>query len=250
MNRNRIALSTVAVGAVVAVTATGAVLVAPSQAADVLPVSAVPGTVSVRGVGVATGAPDVLRVSFGITRQGPDVSTAIERSNERVRVVRAALRSHDVADKDIQTTSFDVGRNYSKKNPGYRASQTMSVTLRDLKKAGRIIADAVTAGGNSVGLYGVNFAIEDRDGLLKAARDAAYADALAKAQRYAELAGRTLGAVRTINEGGPAYSYERYGWTNGLATAKAAKAAAGSSVPLSAGSEKVSVTDKVVWELN
>lgn len=249
MNRKSIAISTAAIAAVVALTATGTALVSPSEAADVLPAAAVPGTVSVRGVGVATGAPDILRVSFGVNRQGPDVSTAIERSNSRVRLVRDALRKHDVAAKDIRTSSFDVGRNYSKRNPGYRANQTLSVTLRDLKKAGRVIADAVTAGGNSVNLYGVDFAIEDRDGLLKLARDAAYADALAKAQRYAELAGKTLGAVRVIDEGGPSYSYERYGYADGVAAAKAA-APAGSSVPLSAGSEKVSVTDKVVWELN
>lgn len=252
MNRTRFALCALAGSVAVATAATGSILALdsdPAAAAAAAAMDVRPATVSVRGTGVATADPDVLRVTFAVTRTAKDVSAAIDGSNARVRKVKAALRSSGVAAKDIRTEEFDVGSNYSPRNPGYRATQTLSVTLRNLAKAGRVIADAAAAGGNATRIYGVSYAVEDRAALVKAARDAAFADARAKAQRYAELAGKQLGPVRTVSEGGPSYSGGRYQF-DGVAAKAAAPAAARSSVPLSAGSERVSVTDKVVWELN
>lgn len=220
----------------------------PVGAADVLPgAAAAPGSVTVSGQGISVGAPDVLRVTFGITNRADDVSVALDRANASVRKVRAALRTSDVADRDIRTEGFDVGSTYSKSNPGYRATQSLSVTLRDLGEAGRIIADAAAAGGNATRIFGVSYDIEDRAALLDSARDAAFADAKAKAERYAALTGRPLGVARSVSE-----NVGRFGgrFSEYAADAAAAPASAGSSaVPLSAGSQQVTVTSKVVWTL-
>lgn len=204
------------------------------------------GTVTVTGRGVAVGAPDVLRVTFALTNRADDVSTALARANTNVRAVQASLRSHEVAAKDIRTDGLEVGSTYSRTNPGFRATQTLVVTLRDLKGAGRVIADAARAGGNASRINEVSYDIEDRAGLLDSARDAAYAEAKAKAERYAALTGRPLGVAKSVNEN-VNEDYGRYAYA-----AKAAGGTAGaadSAVPLAEGSQQVSVTSKVVWTL-
>jgi uncharacterized protein YggE len=239
-------------GLVVGVAATAAAVV---LAAGSGPVAAAgtsgpePASVTITGTGQAVGAPDVLRVTLAVSTRGDDVSTAMERTNDRVRRIRAALKADQVADRDVQTVEFNVGSAYSKKNPGYRAAQTLSVTLRDLPKAGRAISHAAAAGGNATRIYGVSYDIEDRARLQKEARDLAFADAKAKAARYAELAGRPLGAVRTVSEGGAGGYEDRYECGGCLAAAAAPAADATSAVPLAAGSRRETTTATVVWEL-
>jgi uncharacterized protein YggE len=58
----------------------------------------------------------------------------------------------------------------------------------------------VNAGGDDTVVQGVSFALEDNAALLEQARDDAYADARAKAERYAHLSGRSLGAVQLVAE--------------------------------------------------
>lgn len=205
------------------------------------------GTVTVSGRGVAAGAPDVLRVTFALTNRADDVSTALDRASASVRAVQGALDKRKVAARDIRTEGLEVGSTYSKSNPGFRATQTLVVTLRDLKAAGRVIAEAVAAGGNATRINDVSYDIEDRASLLDAARDAAFAEAKAKAERYAALTGRQLGAAKSVNESVDE-NYGRYAYATAGKAAGTADAA--SAVPLAQGSEQVSVTNKVVWTLN
>lgn len=241
--RRRIVGSSLAV----ALAAGTALVITTSSGTSAAADGAEPGSVVVTGRGVAGGAPDVLRVTFGITNRADDVSTALDRANASVRDVRGALRRHDVAEKDIRTDGLEVGSTYSRKNPGFRATQTLNVTLRDLKSAGRVIADAAAAGGNATRIFNVSYDIEDRAALLDAARDAAFAEAKAKAERYAALTGRPLGVAKQVNEN-VNDDYGRYAYPASAGVA-AKDSAAASPVPLSAGSRQVSVTNKVIWTL-
>jgi uncharacterized protein YggE len=125
---------------------------------------------------------------------------------------------------------------------GYDVFQSLTVKLRKLDDAGSAISDAADAGGNATRINGVSFDIEDNGDLLKQARDAAFADAKAKAEQYARLAGRTLGRVSQINEGSVGSGPIMYG------TAKA-EAAMDSSVPIQPGTQQLSISNTVVWEL-
>ncbi len=210
-----------------------------------------PRTVAVQGTGQVISKPDILRVTLAITKRSANVSSAMNGANSLVTKMRAALRKNGVADPDVQTTDFRVDSTYSKRNPGYIASQSLQVVLRDLPKAGRAIADAADAGGNATEIYGVSYDIEDRVSMLKKARDLAFADAEVKAQRYAKLAGRTLGAVRLVTEGNVQYddSYGEEALQMGGKRTSVATAAKSSSVPLSAGSQGVEVRSSVTWNL-
>jgi hypothetical protein len=83
---------------------------------------------------------------------------------------------------------------------GFRSEHELAVTLRDLPSAGRLLGDAVVAGGDDVRLHGVDFVVEDDTPLRSGAREAAWSDALRRAEQLAALAGRSLGPVLRITE--------------------------------------------------
>jgi uncharacterized protein YggE len=125
---------------------------------------------------------------------------------------------------------------------GYDVFQSLTVKLRDLDRAGDAISDAAEAGGNATRINGVSFDIEDNSELLERARDAAFADAKAKAEQYARLAGRSLGKVAQISENNYSTGPIAYGGAR-------AEAAMDSSVPIQPGTQQVSISNTVVWEL-
>lgn len=199
--------------------------------------------VVVSGLGRTSGTPDVLRVELGVQVRRPDVSTALRDANTVLSRVRAAVRDGGVDPKDVQTSEVSLYPAYTSKGApnGYSVSEMLTVKLRDLGRAGRTIGAAVEAGGNAARVQGVSFALEDNTALLEKARDAAYADAKAKATRYAELSGRGLGQVELVSEQLP---------TQPQPVAYAGSSAAvGSAVPLDPGQSQVSVSVTVRWSL-
>ena len=217
-------------------------------AAAVSESAAPPGTsgVVVDGMGKVSGTPDVLRATLGVSVHGAQVSEALSKANALQRAVAGALAKDGVAAKDVQTSDVRIDQDYTNKGrpDGYRVTETLTAKLRNLAKAGAALTHAVAAGGNQALLQGVSFDLEDNAALLKGARDAAFADAKAKAQRYAELSGRSLGAVLLVTESaspGAAQPYPSF--------ASAGRGVADSPVPLQAGSQDVSVSVTVRWAL-
>jgi uncharacterized protein YggE len=86
----------------------------------------------------------------------------------------------------------------------------VSVTIRELAKAGAILDAATNAGANDV--YGPTLTRSDQDELRAKALRAAVDDARAQARVLAEAAGVQLGSVTAINEDGgepmPVYAAE------------------------------------------
>ena len=124
--------------------------------------------------------------------------------------ILAALKEQGIADKDIQTTYYNI---YFERDPSpatvaegakaqvqgnYRVSNMMTVTIRDISRAGDILDAAVEAGANQV--YGVTFTVSDRQLWENQAREKAVADAKARAQELAKLAGVEVGQVLSISE--------------------------------------------------
>ncbi len=205
-------------------------------------------TVSVSGLGRVTGTPDVLSLQMGVERNGQVVNDVLNETNADINRIKEALKKYDVADKDVQTSNLSINPFWDKNRiNGYQVTQTLTVKLRDLGKSGNAISDAAAAGGNATRIQGVSFDIEDNGDLVDAARANAFADAKKKAEQYAKLSGRSLGKVSQVSEStqyesGPPMPY--------AARAMEDSAAASSPVPVSAGSQQVSVSTSVVWELN
>ena len=76
----------------------------------------------------------------------------------------------------------------------------LQVKVRDIDKAGEVIDDAVDAGGDLLQVQSISFTIDDTTALRSEARAEAVADAQAKAEELATLAGVDLGKPTYISE--------------------------------------------------
>jgi uncharacterized protein YggE len=122
------------------------------------------------------------------------------------------------------------------------------VLVRDLENGGSAVAAAVAAGGNDVRVSNLRLLVGDPDAATAKARDAAVAEATAKARQYAEASGQSLGEVLTLREVRvrPLPTPQ-----NGIRLARGAMSydAASKAMPIRAGKESTSVTIRMVWEL-
>ncbi len=201
--------------------------------------------ITVTGTGNVTGTPDQLMLSMGVQTSGASVATALARANHAVRAVTAALTRTGVRASDIQTSGLSIQPNYgsSPVPDGYGVSESIQVTLRDLGIAGSQISDAVRAGGNATVVDGVSLNLSDNGSLLAAARARAVADARSKAAQYARALGQPLGPLVTMSEQSPVQPLPVY------AASGARPSASSSPVPVSPGTQQVSVTVTAVFAL-
>ncbi len=208
-------------------------------------------TIVMSGSGEATTVPDQLTFSVDVRKTATNVSTALNQASRTTRAVLEAVAAQGVDREDVQTTGLDIHATYDYSGEGapvitgYAVSQRMSVLVRSLPDSGDAISAAAAAGGNAIRLHGVKLRVGDEPGLLRKARDAAIADARAKAEQYAAASGQSLGEVLSVRESGG-----RQAPKVGFAQAAAYDRMAGlSAVPIRAGSADLSVSVSVVWAL-
>lgn len=218
---------------------------------DTPPVGSNPRQVSVVGVGDVQGAPDTLIAEVGIEFVAPDVTGAMNSSNERQQAVIDALVDNGVDRKDIATTQVGLQPQYTDSSSsssatitGYRASNSLRVTIKKLDTASRVLAIIVHTGGDATRISSVGYTIDDDSELIKAARTRAFEDARARAEQYAQMSGLKLGKVISISE-----SAASSGGAVTRAPAPMPRAMA-SDVPLEPGQQTVSFSVSAVWELD
>ena len=200
------------------------------------------GRITVTGTGNVTGTPNQLVLAMGVQVTGSSVGSALGDANAAVRRVTAALEANGVAAADIQTSGLSIWPNYpanSQTPSGYSVSESLTATLDSLAAAGTQINAAVHAGGNAATVSGISLNLTDTSALLAQARARAVADATAKAAQYAKALGQPLGSVVSIADQAVAQPYPVY----------AASSAAGvkASVPISPGTQQLSVSITVVF---
>ena len=182
----------------------------PSNSASLPQQQATPvqNVVIVSGLGHSSATPDIARLTVGVEALGPNVGQVVGDVNGKQSAIIAKLKSLGVADKDIQTTSYNVSIDRSKPQaPGapdsgpltYHASNTAQITVRKLDQLSAILQAAVDAGANNI--YGVSMSLSDTSALANDARAKAIADARNKADSLAKAAGVKLGRIISISEG-------------------------------------------------
>lgn len=185
--------------ALVAVAATAGRGFAAGTATQVLPPGQQAG-ISVSGEGKVTVVPDVAVVSLSVEGRAPTVEAARDQAARAMDAMLASLASNGVDKKDVQTRSLNINPEWRNKSPneppqivGYMVNNQISVKIRQLGKVTTTLDGAIAAGGNAVRMQGIQFTIDNPDAALKQARDAAVADAKAKASQLARQAGVSLG---------------------------------------------------------
>jgi uncharacterized protein YggE len=169
--------------------------------------------ITVTGTGKATLVPDVAEWSFGVQSDADTAAAALTANSQAMEAVLEALRGAGIEKADLRTEQVSVYPRTSddgRSVVGYSASNTVHAIVRDLERAGVIVDAAVAAGANQV--YGPTLRASDTDAQYRAAVEAAFDDARARAEVIAAKAGVPLGAPIAIVEGGgggEVYAYDR-----------------------------------------
>ncbi|HEY4411663.1 MAG TPA: SIMPL domain-containing protein [Gaiellaceae bacterium] len=197
-------------------------------------------TVTVDGTGTVTAVPDQAEFDFTVQTKGTTAAAALSRNGTDTKAVITAVEGTGVPDANIQTTDVSLDPVMSSDGTsiiGYTASDSIAVTKLAIAKAGGVVDAAVAAGANSVS--GPSLSLSSQDALYNDALKAAVAQAKTKAQALADAAGRNLGDVVSIVEGGGQAPLP-------FAVGAAAKA----STPIQPGTQDVQATVTVTYALN
>jgi uncharacterized protein YggE len=162
-----------------------------------------PDRVVVHGSAGRDVAPDVAVLRAVVVEVDADRRQAFERCGSRVASLIPALRTAVGDDGDVTTGQVSLDRYFGamdeKAPPRYAASCVVAAECPPAR-ATDVIAAAVTGGSNE--LTGPRYSVRDRTPLTEDLLDEAVEAARRKAQRLARAAGRRLGAVLAIEEGG------------------------------------------------
>jgi uncharacterized protein len=156
---------------------------------------------SLSATGEAETVPDVATIMIGVETFGGDAKAANEANSRKAAEIAKALEKFGVADRDIQTANLSLSRiDYGKRKGQFQASNTLTVRLSDVPKAGEAVAAATTAGANV--LSGPSLQIDDPEKANRGAYIAAYKAARTRAEAYAEAAEMKIARVLAIRDGG------------------------------------------------
>ena len=221
-----------------AVALAGALLTAPALA-QVIP----PAAISVTGEATVSVPPDLAEIDGGVTSEAKTAREASEANNAAMGKVLQAMKGAGIEEKDIQTARLSLqpqsapNRSGPSAIAGYRASNRVTIRVRDVTKVASVIDTLVGAGANEIG--GINFVVSQASKLLDEARERAVADARRKAEIYAKAAGVTLGAPLSISEEGNSAPVPYRRMAAGMAA----------SAPVAQGEETLAVTVSVSWAI-
>lgn len=164
--------------------------------------------ISVSGQGSVAAAPDMAMITIGVTEEAEEAREAMRMASASVAAMLERLEAMGIDPADIQTRRLTINPVWSNRRDnevppeivGFVASNSVAVRVRDLAGLGPVLDGILEEGANE--FSGLQFSLQDPDPLVNEARRAAVADAIAKAELFAEAAGVTLGPLQSLTEQG------------------------------------------------
>lgn len=195
-------------------------------------------------------APDIATIGAGVSTTAPTATEALRQNSAEMQKVVERIKALGIAAKDIQTTGINLNAQYDYDQAtqrsvfrGYQAANRVSVTLRKVEEAGKVLDELVAAGATD--LAGPTFGIADDTAATAEARTRALARANAQAKAYAAMLGyqgaRVIAITEAISGNGPV-PYE---------SAKVSRmvAAASAAAPVEPGMVSAGISVTVTFEL-
>jgi uncharacterized protein YggE len=183
---------------------------------------AYPPSISVNGVGTATGVADMAVINFSINVSEQDPGDAVAEAADLAEGSIAAAVELGISEDDIETVGYSIYMEqeydyntyeYTGDNI-YHLTHSFSVKVRDIEMAGDALAALVSGGATTVG--GIQFTMSNRDELVSQARANALQNARTTAEQLAEGLGVSLGDPISVSEWMDYYgSYDPYGYGYG-----------------------------------
>lgn len=205
-------------------------------------------TITVTGTASAKAVPDVVTLTLGVETRRGTAAEAYDDAGKAANAVGASLREAGVSAVDLRTSGLNLRADLvwvegqGQKVTAYVASTSLQVGISSQADAPAAIAAAVAAGGDDIRINGIEQGFADASAVMAQAQEAAWQDAVARAEQYASLASARLGKVVSIVQeplhGGP---IPLGGMVRASFTAEA--------MPVEAGESSVSASIKVEWEL-
>ena len=219
-------------------------------------------TITVSGDGEVFAVPDTATFSVTVQEEAKTVKDAQDTATKKSNDIVAYLKTQGIDEKDIQTTDYSVSPQYDYSQGvcpasgycppgkqtlrGFQVSQTLTIKVRDTKKAGDLLSGVGALGASQVS--GLSFTIDDQDALEAQARDKAIAKAKTKAEELANSLGvsivRVVGFSENANYPIP-YAYGRGGVAMAMDSTATEKAAP--DVPV--GQNKITSNVSVTYEI-
>jgi len=206
-------------------------------------------SISVSGFGDATGVPDIATVQLAVEIKAPTIGEGLELSNQTVEQVMQALIGMGIAERDLQTTGFnvwpeDLWDNQTGQPTGervYHVDSTLTVKVREIEQVSETIQTGLDAGATNI--WGLTFGIDDTSALEAEARMKALEDARDRAQQLAGALDLTLGEPMVVSElaGGGIFQF------GGIAAAR--EMGGGGGPPVAPGELTVTIQVDVMYAI-
>jgi len=207
-------------------------------------------TINVTGEGEVFAKPDIVNISFSVSKDAKTVAEAQKVSTENINKIMAYLKEMKVEDKDIKTTDYSVYPKYEYQKAvacldynmngycpqgkqiltGYTVSQSVEVKIRKIDDAGNILVAIGEKGATNVS--GLNFVVDKKKEIEASARNKAIQDAQEKAIILANSLGVKLTRITSYSEGGATPYYGLGGGMMKTADFAGAEAAPAPSIPV------------------
>lgn len=160
-------------------------------------------TVTVTGQGSAREVPDTVVVRVAASHRAAGVAEALAGADSAAGEIVAVAREHTDASR-IQSTTLNLWPAYDNegKQSGFEARHSLSIAVTDMQHAGTMLTELAGRVGDRLQVESVSLEVGDTKRALEQARAAAYADAVARANHLAELAGEHIEGVQAMAEGG------------------------------------------------
>lgn len=221
--------------------------------------------ISFSAEGKVLAKPDIAKIVIGVITQGEKAEVVQEENNKRMKEAIDFIKEQGVSDDDIQTTSYNLNPQYDynwcrqqgqeaadhiscpPKIIGYQLSQRATIKIRDFDKINTIIGGLSEKEVNQIS--NVSFEIDDPEAYKNEARIQALNKIEERAKILSAKTNIRLGKIINISEGSSVYSPYR--------SLEMEKSMAGSSedstvvpqAPIESGTEEISITLNVSYEL-
>jgi uncharacterized protein YggE len=159
-------------------------------------------TITVTGHGTAYATPDTAEVRVAAVHRDAGLSEALAGAESaRAGVVTTARRYVDA--HRVASTNLSVwpAHDNEGRRAGFEARHALSITGGDLESAGALVGRLAEELGDRLQVESVSLSVGDPTAALREAREAAYADARARAEHLAALSDAVLGEVQEVTEG-------------------------------------------------
>jgi len=201
--------------------------------------------VNVNGEGSIKIKPDYAIITMGAEIKDVDSAKAKKQNDEIIAKMIQVIKKSSVDEKDYQTQRVNLykSRDYQEKKDYFVASQTITITLRNLDDYESLMADLIKAGANNI--QGVEFKSTQTEKFASEIRAKAVLDAKKKAEDYAKALNQNIGKALIISD----QSFVNAPRVYAMKTASFSADAAAQEQTLAVGEIEISTNVNVVFEL-